>query len=58
MAAGRHPHLAAVMQQAATQAPGRGSENADPEKLFERVVLGAMSGLLGVVEPVVAEGAE
>ena len=47
VAAGRHPHLAAVMLRAAAEGPAAGGAP-DPEELFERVVLGVMSGLLGV----------
>jgi AcrR family transcriptional regulator len=43
VAAGRHPHLAAVLARAgAEQTP----ETAQPEAIFERIVLGVMSGLL------------
>jgi AcrR family transcriptional regulator len=44
VAEGRHPYLGAVMARAATEQSPAG---ADPEELFERVVLGVMTGLLG-----------
>jgi AcrR family transcriptional regulator len=44
VAAGRHPHLAAVLSQAAAEGTAAGAP--DPEELFERIVLGVMSGLL------------
>jgi len=44
VAAGKHPHLAAVMVRAGSE---QAADNAsDPGGLFERVVLGVMSGLL------------
>ena len=46
VAAGRHPHLAAVLVQSASEGAAPGE--ADPEQLFERIVVGVMSGLLGV----------
>ncbi len=44
VAAGNHPHLAAVMMQAASDPTAGGSP--DPGDVFKRVVLGVMSGLL------------
>ena len=44
VAAGNHPHLAAVMVQAAADPTAGGAP--DPGELFQRVVLGVMSGLL------------
>jgi AcrR family transcriptional regulator len=44
VAAGKHPHLAAVMMQAAADPAAGGSP--DPDRLFERLILGVMSGLL------------
>jgi AcrR family transcriptional regulator len=43
VAAGEHPHLAAVLARAATE---RNVETAHPDDVFERVVIGIMSGLL------------
>jgi AcrR family transcriptional regulator len=49
VAAGRHPYLAAVLVQSASEAVAPGA--ADPEQLFERIVLGVMSGLLAPPAP-------
>jgi AcrR family transcriptional regulator len=44
VAAGKHPHLAAVMMQAQADPAAGGGPN--PDEVFERLVLGVMSGLL------------
>jgi AcrR family transcriptional regulator len=45
VAAGKHPHLGEVIRQAAED-PAAGGQP-EPDQIFERVVLGVMSGLLG-----------